>query len=137
MTSRIALLAVSCVLVAAFVSSPAPLNGQQPSQAQQHEEHHPGTPDQPANVAGDQHGAMMAMMATMHANDQKLDDLVKKMNAAKGNAKVDAIAELLTTLVQDRKAMHESMSNMSTMMNMMGSMDAMHGRSDKDATPKK
>ena len=81
---------------------------------------------------------MMTMMATMHANDQKLDDLVKKMNAAKGSAKVDAIAVLLTTLVQDRRTMHESMmSNMSMMMNMTGSMGAMHGRGDSDTTPKK
>jgi hypothetical protein len=79
---------------------------------------------------------MMKTMATMRANDQKLDDLVKKMNAATGDAKVNAIAEALTALVQDRRTMHESMANMSTMMNMMGSMGAMHGRSETVAPPK-
>ena len=52
---------------------------------------------------------MAKMMAAMKANDQKLDELVKKMNAAQGTAKVDTIAELLTALVQDRRTMHESM----------------------------
>src|SRR5690349_6071468 len=118
MTSRIAILAVLSLFAGFFVSAPEHLHGQQPSQAE-HEQHHPGTPDQSAQTQPDQQASMMKMMATMHANDQKLDDLVKKMNAAKGNAKVDAIAELLTTLVQDRKTMHEGMSNMSMMMNMM------------------
>jgi hypothetical protein len=129
MTSRIAILAVLSLFAGFSVSSPAHLHGQQPSQAD-HEQHHPGTPDQPAQAQPDRQASMMKMMATMHANDQKLDDLVKKMNAAKGNARVDAIAELLTTLVQDRKTMQESMSNMSMMMNMMGSMGTMHGRGD-------
>ena len=34
------------------------------------------------------------MMADMKAMDAKLDALVTKMNAAKGDAKVDAIAQL-------------------------------------------
>jgi hypothetical protein len=135
MTSRIATLAVLFLFAGFFMSSSAHLNGQQPTQAE-HEQHHPGTTDQPAQAQPDQQASMMKMMATMHATDQKVDDLVKKMNAAKGNAKVDAIAELLTTLVQDRKAMHESMSNMSTMMNMMGSMGTMHGRGDTSSAPK-
>jgi hypothetical protein len=62
----------------------------------------------------------MKMMTAMRANDQKLDELLQKMNGAQGAAKVDAIAELLTTLVQDRRTMLDSMSNMSMMMNMMG-----------------
>jgi hypothetical protein len=134
MTSRIAILAVLSLFAAFAVSAPAHLHGQQPSQAE-HEQHHPGTADQPAQAPPDQQASMMKMMATMHANDQKLDDLVKTMKTAKGNAKVDAIAELLTTLVQDRRTMHESMSNMSMMMNMMGSMGTMHGRGDS-TTPK-
>jgi hypothetical protein len=135
MTSRIAILAVLSLCAAFAVSAPTHLHGQQPSQAE-HEQHHQGTTDPPAQAQPDQQASMMKMMATMHANDQKLDDLVKKMNAAKGTAKVDAIAELLTTLVQDRRAMHESMSNMSMMMNMMGSMGTMHGRGDTGTAPK-
>ena len=40
------------------------------------------------------------------------------MNAASGPAKIDAIAELFTTLVEERRMMTEPM--MSNMMNMMG-----------------
>ena len=73
---------------------------------------------------------MMAMMAKMKATEQKLDELVKKMNAATGPEKVDAIAELLTALVQDHRAMHESMmANMPGMTNMGG----MRGRGDATA----
>jgi hypothetical protein len=121
-------------------ASPTRLHGQQPSQIQQqHDEHHPATPEQAAPAAGDPQARMMNMMATMHANDQKVDDLVKKMNDAKGNNKVDAMAELLTTLVQDRRSMQQSMSNMSMMMNMMGTsngMGGMRGRGNTNPTPK-
>ena len=134
MRSRIAILAVLSLFAGLFVSAPARLHGQQPSQGEQHEQHHPGATDQAPPAAGDQQASMMKMMATMHANDQKLDDLVNKMNAAKSNAKVEAIAELLTTLVQDRRTMHESMSNMSMMMNMMGTM---HGRGGDTGTAPK
>jgi hypothetical protein len=135
MTPRIAILPVLSLFAGFFVSSPAQLQGQQPSQAE-HEQHHPGAPDQPGQAPLDQQASMMKMKATMHANDQKLDDLVKAMNAAKGDAKVDAIAELLTTLVQDRKTMHESMPNMTMMMNMMGSRGMMHGRDGTGSAPK-
>jgi hypothetical protein len=127
------------MFTAILASAPVHLLGQQPSQVQQHDQHHPDTPDQPPASADDQHTRMMNMMATMHANDQKVDDLVKKMNAAKGTAKVDAMAELLTTLVQDRRSMQESMSNVSMMMNMMGTMNGMggmRGRGNTNPPPK-
>jgi len=41
----------------------------------------------------------------MRENQRKLDDLVAKMNAATGEAKVDAIAAVVTELVAQRKAM--------------------------------
>jgi hypothetical protein len=44
--------------------------------------------------------------ARFHENE------VKKMNAAQGQAKVDAIAELLTTLVQQHQSMHGDMGQM-------------------------
>jgi hypothetical protein len=132
MKFRIAMLAVVSI-AALFGSQPARLHGQQPLDAQQDEQHHPATAAPPAQTATGQPD-MANMMAAMHANDQKLDELEKKMDAAHGAAKVDAIAELLTTLVQDRRTMHESMtSNMSMMMNMMSTM---HGAGGTTA-PKK
>jgi hypothetical protein len=60
--------------------------------------------------------------------------LVKKMNEAKGSAKTDAIAELLTALVEDRRNTCEPMmTNMMSMMNMMG---GSHGETGP-TTPKK
>ena len=61
---------------------------------------------------------MSAMMAKMHANDAKLDQLVKKMQSATGAAKTDAVAELLAALVEDRKtACEPMMAHMMSMMN--------------------
>jgi hypothetical protein len=67
------------------------------------------------------HQKMMADMAVMDAN---LDALVAKMNAAKGAARVDAIAEALTALVQQHKTMRSGMMQMQgqMMMRMQGSM---------------
>jgi hypothetical protein len=66
-------------------------------------------------------GDMAAMMSRMRANDAKLDELVKKMQAAKGAAKTDAIADLLAAVVDARKnGCEPMMANMMSMMNMMG-----------------
>ena len=51
------------------------------------------------------------MMAEMKANRAKLDALMKEMNTA-GNAKVDAIAAVVTELVRQQNAMHERMGQM-------------------------
>jgi hypothetical protein len=53
--------------------------------------------------------AMMAncqtMMAGMKADQDKLDDLIAKMNAATGQLKIDQMAAVLTELVAHQKAM--------------------------------
>ena len=41
------------------------------------------------------------MMAEMQAMDQKLDSLVAQMNAAQGQAKVDAIAAVINEMNND------------------------------------
>jgi hypothetical protein len=80
-------------------------------------------------------GDMAGMMSRMRANDAKLDELVKKMQSAKGTAKTDAIAELLAALVDDRKTGCEPMmANMMSMMNMMGGGGRM---GNTPATPEK
>lgn len=43
------------------------------------------------------------MMADMKASQSKMDDLVKKMNGAMGEAKMNAMAELLTELVSEHR----------------------------------
>lgn len=64
------------------------------------------------------------MMADSKAADAQLQPLVDKMEAAKGPAKVDAMAAVLTELVRQRTIARGHMDQMSQMMmpNMMGMM---------------
>jgi hypothetical protein len=52
------------------------------------------------------------MMAKMDAMDSRLDDLVKKMDAAKGARKADAVAAVVSELVRQRKEMRQHMMAM-------------------------
>ena len=56
------------------------------------------------------------MMAEMKAADSRLDALVKEMNAAKGEAKVNAVAAVVTELVRQQKSMHDRMGQMQEQM---------------------
>jgi hypothetical protein len=108
--------------VAAITSIPA--HGWQVS-PEEHAKHHPGaqaekaTPAPQATPAPEAKGmpGMAGMKGMdMMASNAKLDELLKKMNAAQGQAKVDAIAELLTALVQQHQSMHGNMAQMMSMM---------------------
>jgi hypothetical protein len=87
-----------------------------------HEAHHPGAETaQPPKPAGTQAGMQGQMMARMKEQEAKLDALVAKMNGAKGDAKVNAIAELLTAMAQQHKSMRAEMMPMhEEMMKKMG-----------------
>lgn len=65
------------------------------------------------------------MMAKMEAMDSRLDDLIKKMNAAKGSRKVDATAAAVNELVAQRKEMRQQMMAMQPEM-MKHMMEHMH-----------
>jgi hypothetical protein len=52
------------------------------------------------------------MMGKMEAMDARLDELVKKMNAATGNKKANATAAVINELVAQRKQMREQMMTM-------------------------
>jgi hypothetical protein len=52
------------------------------------------------------------MMADMKAADAKLDALVTAMNASSGDAKLNAVAAVVTELVRQQKSMHEHMGQM-------------------------
>jgi hypothetical protein len=71
---------------------------------------------------------MMKMMSDMKARDARIEALVQKMNSTKGAEKTEAMAELLTALVEERQAMRSSMMGM---MNMMGPMGG-HGPAEHD-----
>jgi hypothetical protein len=66
------------------------------------------------------------MMTEMQAGDAKLDALVKDMNDAKGDAKVNAVAAVVNELVRQHKAMHGRMGQMHQQM--MGGHGMMMGR---------
>jgi hypothetical protein len=74
--------------------------------------------------------AMMAdhekMMTEMKAADQRLDDLVAKMNAASGMEKADATSVVVNEMVTQRRTMRDGMMKMQhgMMMHMMEHMQA-------------
>jgi hypothetical protein len=52
------------------------------------------------------------MMSSWKDQDAELDKLVAEMNSAPADKKLDAVAALLTKLVEQRKTMHEQMQQM-------------------------
>jgi hypothetical protein len=81
--------------------------------------------------------AMMAdqekMMAEMKAADERLDNLVAKMNAESGVEKADATAAVVNEMVTQRRAMRDGMMKMED--GMMGHMMA-HMQAGKDSMAK-
>ena len=109
----------SALLVAAFTTAPAHAWQQSP---EEHAAHHPAAQSEkaaptPQPVPVPQAKGMAGMKGMdMKASDAKLDELVAKMSAAQGQAKVDAMAELLTTLVKQHQSMHGDMGQMMSKM---------------------
>ena len=62
------------------------------------------------------------MMAELKASDQRLEELVRAMNTAKGDAKIEAMAQAITELVRQQQAIHGRMGMMMGQMStgMMG-----------------
>jgi vacuolar-type H+-ATPase subunit I/STV1 len=52
------------------------------------------------------------MLAEMKAMDTELDKLVAEMNSAPESKKADAVAAVVSKMVEQRKAMHEKMQEM-------------------------
>ena len=52
------------------------------------------------------------MMSNWKEQDAEVDKLVAEMNSAPADKKLDAVAAVLTKLVEQRKAMHEHMQKM-------------------------
>jgi hypothetical protein len=137
MKTRIAIFA-TMALTATLVWRPMNVHAQQPPAAAAQHEHQQSDKTEPPAVAGEHHmmnmGMDMNVMARMKTADAKLDALVKKMNEAKGAAKTDAIAELLTALVNEHRTVGEPMmANMMSMMTMMSACGGMGG--NESGTP--
>ena len=106
--NRALLAPITFGIAAMLVTMPARVYGQDPAD---HAAHHPAVEGAPAPAPP---------AAAAASNAAKLDALVKKMNAAKGQEKIDATAELLTVMVQEHQSMHGNMSHMMSMMQKMG-----------------
>jgi hypothetical protein len=116
--------------VAALMLTPVASQAQQTNPADHDHNHPPAAADQPKAAAP---APRADMMAKMKANGEKIDALLKKMNDAKGADKTEAIAALLTALVQDHRQMHEAMMSDMGMMDMMHNMNGGHGNAKPDA----
>lgn len=118
--ARTGYLSLGGVVVVAAVSI-APVHGWQVS-PEEHAKHHPGaqaaqpTPAPKATPTPDGRAMGGAKGMAMMASSARLDELVLKMNAAQGQAKVDAMAELLTALVHQHQTMHGGMDQMMSKM---------------------
>ncbi len=109
--------------VALAVLLPAPAIG-----APQHDQHHP----QAQTTPGDQgkgkgpmmmgqmkmQGAMDEMAAKKKANTDRINALMARVNASRGDEKAAAMADVIAILVEERAAMQEHCA-------------AMHGKMDK------
>jgi len=70
-------------------------------------------------AASDTHGMMAGqqqMMASMQAEDRKLDDLVAQLKAAQGDDRLDKVIAVVNELVAERKAMRKMMAEGACMM---------------------
>ena len=125
------------VLFLAALTLPAQQPAPAPPAAQKME-----MPGKPGMMDGKMDESMMAhhkeMMAKMEAMDARLDELVKKMNAATGSKKSDAVAAVVNELVTQRKEMRDHMMAMAPemMKHMMAHMrmGMMKGMEDSMAT---
>jgi hypothetical protein len=101
------------------------LNSPAAANAQQHDQH-----DHPAGQAtqAPTHHMMEMhhrMMADHKAGDAALQPLIEKMTAAKGEAKIEAMASVIVELVRQRTMMHNHMEHM---MHMVGGLPADSGK---------
>ena len=109
---------IGCFAAAMFAATPQAQTDEPPAGRQ----HRMAMKDDSRPMMGNGH----SMMADMKAGQEKLDDLIAKMNAATGPQKMDQMAAVLTELVAQQKAMHAHM------MAMMGHDSAPHGTAPKE-----
>ena len=98
---RVVLISVLCLGVGTTLAARA---SQQPTREHQM----PAAGQQPdMKMCQDMAARHQKMMEEMKAMDARLDQEVKAMQAAQGQARVDAIARVVTTLVEQRTQMRE------------------------------
>ena len=126
-------IAIGCAVVALShgsfvgVGASAPLLAAAGSQQTQSPTPLPPAGQPPQTTMAEMMNRHQQMMADIKAADLKLEELVKDMNAATGEAKIAAIAQVVNELVRQQKTMHEHMGTMDRQMMMrMGGRGMMH-----------
>jgi hypothetical protein len=71
-----------------------------------------GTTDQKQEQGSDQMGMKASMMSNLKDQDAQLEKLVAEVNGAQPDRKLDAVAAVVTKLVEERRAMHDQMRKM-------------------------
>ena len=72
----------------------------------------PQTTDQKQEQNSNSVGMRGKMMSNWKDQDAEIDKLIAEMNSAPADKKLDAVAAVVTKLVEQRKAMHEHMQKM-------------------------
>ncbi len=116
------------VTLLATVAVPVMVVAQAPATAGHQHEHASAQGQAATEGQSDRMQMHQKMMAEMAAMNQKLDTLVAQMNAAQGQAKVDAIAAVINEMNNDRKQMMEHMASMMGHGGMMGGMMGAEGQ---------
>jgi hypothetical protein len=108
--------AAAVILTVAVIFSTRSFNLSTSVAAQAPSTHSAQPPQQAPSNMQDMTKMHEQMMAEMKAADSRLDALVKDMNGATGDAKVTAMAAVVTELVRQQKSMHDHMGQMHQMM---------------------
>jgi hypothetical protein len=120
LTNPAAILALAIPLgITQFADTPVLASGAAAAvQQQAHQEHQP-TAEQQAELQKQEQQMMQMhqkMMADMKAMDDRLIALVATMKTATGDAKVDAITELVAAIVEQRTTMRDGMMGIHSQM---------------------
>lgn len=104
--------ALACVAMLVLVHAPAVAAGVPQEPQHQHQQETAKPPAEMSAACKTMMADHEKMMAGMKAADQRLDGLVATMNAAAGQAKVDATAAVVVEMVAQRKTMRDEMMSM-------------------------
>lgn len=103
-------LALGLALLLGAGLAAAPAGADSPAMGPQHK--HGGNR---GTMSAERQAAHEKMMQEMMAHDEKIESLAAQMNAAKGQAKVDAMAALLNEMVAQRRTMRAHMEKRQSM----------------------
>ena len=111
MSTRIVVAIAAILIIGLFVRVPGTSTAASPEVASRQQAEHAHEAQKPMGMP-EMQKMHEKMMADLKAEQQKLDEMVKKMNSAKGDARVDAIAAIVTQMVEHHRGMAQHMDMM-------------------------